>query len=100
MFIQPLDSLVVNIDFRVFYLIRSNTMSRERDGSDDRSNGKSSRHHDYLVKIRGISSLSSKEDIKKFLHRKLGFIISSNFILLKVLCSYSMPCCCCSFIRQ
>ncbi len=55
-------------------------MSREPDGSDDRNNNKSSRHHDYLVKLRGISSSSNKEDIKKFLHRKLCFNLNSNFI--------------------
>ncbi len=57
-------------------------MSRERDGSDDRSNNRSSRHHDYLVKLRGISPSSNKDDIKKFLYRKLTFNISSNFISL------------------
>jgi len=55
-------------------------MSRERDGSDDRNNNKSSRHHDYLVKLRGMSCSSNKDDIKKFLYRKLIFIIRSNFI--------------------
>jgi hypothetical protein len=55
-------------------------MSRERDGSDDRSNNKSSRHHDYLVKLRGISSSSNKDDIKKFLYRKWHFNLNLNFI--------------------
>ena len=45
-------------------------MSRERDGSNDRDNNRSSRRHDYLVKLCGITSLSKKDDIKKFLHRK------------------------------
>ncbi|CAF2747899.1 unnamed protein product [Rotaria sp. Silwood2] len=43
-------------------------MSQERDESDDRSNSKSSRHHDYLVKLHGISCSSNKDDIKKFLY--------------------------------
>ena len=45
-------------------------MSRERDGSEDRGNNKASRHHDYLVKLRGISPSSKKDGIKKFLYRK------------------------------
>jgi hypothetical protein len=60
-------------------------MSRERDGSDDRNNNKLSRHHDYLIKLRGISSSSNKDDIKKFLSRKLSFIINSNFYLTELL---------------
>jgi hypothetical protein len=55
-------------------------MSRERDGSGDRNNNKSSRHHDYIVKLRGISNSINKDDIKKFLYRKLNFIICLNFI--------------------
>jgi hypothetical protein len=56
-------------------------MSRERDGSDDRNNNnKSSRNHDYLVKLCGVFHSSNKDDIKKFLYRKLIFIIRSNFI--------------------
>jgi hypothetical protein len=55
-------------------------MSRERDESDDRNNNKSSRHHDYLVKLCGVFHSSNKDDIKKFLYRKLIFIIRSNFI--------------------
>ncbi|CAF3349584.1 unnamed protein product [Rotaria sp. Silwood1] len=43
-------------------------MSQERDGSDERSNSKTSHHHDYLVKIHGISYSSNKDDIKKFLY--------------------------------
>lgn len=46
-------------------------MSRERDGSDDRNNNKPLRHHEYLVKIRGISNSTSKDEIKNFLYRKL-----------------------------
>jgi hypothetical protein len=54
-------------------------MSQERDGSDDRNNNKSSRHHhDYLIKLRGIPSSLNKDDIKKFLYRKLSFIINST----------------------
>lgn len=47
-------------------------MSRDRDGSDDEDTNKSSssRRHDYLVKLRGISPSSNKDAIKKFLHRK------------------------------
>jgi len=81
LFIEFLDFfLFVDIDFCVFYLIRSKTMSRERDGSGDRNNNKSSRHHDYIVKLRGISNSINKDDIKKFLYRKLNFIICLNFI--------------------
>ncbi|UJR23540.1 hypothetical protein I4U23_026529 [Adineta vaga] len=40
-------------------------MSLERDRSN---NNRSSRYHDYLIKLRGISCSSTKDDIKKFLH--------------------------------
>ena len=45
-------------------------MSRERDGSDDQSSGKSSRYHDHLVKLHDIPYSSNKDDIKQFLSRK------------------------------
>jgi hypothetical protein len=50
-------------------------MSREPDRQRDRNSSKSSRNHDYLIKLRGIPYSSNKDSIKKFLHRKF---ISSN----------------------
>ena len=45
-------------------------MSRERNDSE------SSDQHDYLVKLRGIPPSTSKEDIRKFLHRKLDLFFN------------------------
>lgn len=46
-------------------------MSKERDRQDSRNNGKSSRNHDYLIKLRGISNSTNKDEIKDLLYRKL-----------------------------
>ncbi len=49
-------------------------MSRER----DRNNSRSSRNnHDYLIKLRGFPLSTNKDELKKFLHRKLDLLIKS-----------------------
>jgi hypothetical protein len=45
-------------------------MSRERDRQRDRTSTKSSKNHDFLIKLYGISASSNKDDIRKFLYRK------------------------------
>jgi len=50
-------------------------MSRERDGSEERNNTRSSRHSEYIVKLHGVSSSVNKDDIRKFLSRKSCFYI-------------------------
>ena len=54
-------------------------MSRERDRQRDRNGSKSSRNHDYLIKLRGISNSTNKDDIqdqRKVLLRKFVETVS------------------------
>ncbi len=51
-------------------------MSQERDRQRDRNSSRSSRNHEYLIKLRGIPYTSNKDDIKKFLHRKFISLIN------------------------
>lgn len=53
-------------------------MSREKSQKDNRNDSKSSRNHNYLIKLRGISNSLIKDDIKKFLHRKLTCVINQS----------------------
>ena len=48
-------------------------MSQER----DRHSSRSSSHHEFLIKLRGIPYKSTKDDVKKFLQRKVNRSMSS-----------------------